>query len=149
MSTKDELYALATSIYEHVKNDLARDGDVPTTHILHQWDGKRMCIVESSDVDKDEMIAGLKLLAPAFKAVASFYEVWAAPVREGVRPSANPDRWEAIVVLVQSKEGSWMLMSKFDRDEHGKPGSPTPPVMDWTDAGRCGILEREPLVLYA
>ena len=97
----------------------------------------------------NETIAQLKLLAPVFKAVVSCFEVWVAPARDGVRPTANSNRKEAVVVLAQSTKGSWMLMSTFGRDEHGKPGSPTPPLVDWTDAGRCGILEREPLVLYA
>ena len=60
----------------------------------------------------------------------------------GVRPSAHPNRVEAIVVSVQSKDGSWLVTATFDRDGDGKPCSPSAPVVCWNAEmeGRYGNL---------
>ena len=59
------------------------------------------------------MARTLKAVAPACKAVGSTFEAWMAPEHVGVRPSAHPNRVEAIVVSVQSKEGSWFVTATF------------------------------------
>ena len=71
----------------------------------------------------------MKMLAP--KAVGSASEAWVTPELAHVRASAHPNRVEAIVVSVQSKDGSWCLVATFDRDEHGAPRSPSAPLASW------------------
>ena len=61
------------------------------------------------------MARTLKAVAPACKAVGSTFEAWMAPEHAGVRPSVHPNRVEGIVVLVQSKDGSWCVTATFDR----------------------------------
>eukprot|EP00966_Prymnesium_polylepis_P266974 6167810-Prymnesium_polylepis.1 len=65
------------------------------------------------------MARTLKAVAPACKAVGSTFEAWIAPEHVGVHPSVHPNRVEAIVVSVQSKEGSWFVTAMFDRDGMG------------------------------
>ena len=100
-----------------------------------------MCIADAG-VDNDAMARTLKAVAPACKAVGSTFEAWMAPEHAGVRPSAHPNRVEAIVVSVQSKDGSWFVMATFDRDGDGKPRSPSAPVVCWNTKfeGRYGSL---------
>ena len=95
-----------------------------------------------SRVDKDAMARTLKAVAPACKAVGSTFEAWIAPEHVDVRPSVHPNRVEAIVVSVQSKEGSWFVTATFDRDGDGKPRSPSAPVVCWNAKfeGRYGNL---------
>ena len=49
---------------------------------------------------------------------------------------------EGIVVLVQSKDGSWCVTATFDRGGDGRPCSPSAPVVCWTTVveGRYGDL---------
>ena len=123
------------------KDELARDGFVMKTHMLLKRNDEKVCIVEAG-VDKDKMAHTLKALAPACKAVGSTFEAWIAPEHVGVRPSVHPNRVEAIVVLVQSKDGSWFVTATFDRDGDGKPCSPSAPVVCWNAKfeGRYGNL---------
>ena len=133
MATKDELHTFAMSLFDNAKDDLARDGWVMKTHpdasgMLLKRNGEKVCIV-GAGVDKDAMARTLKELFPDCKAVGSTFEVWMAPEHVGVRPSVHPNRVEAIVVSVQSKDGSWLVMARFDRDGDGKPRSPSAPVV--------------------
>ena len=130
MATKDELHTFAMSLFDNTKNALARDGSVMNTHILLKRNGQKVCIADAC-VDKDAMARTLKAVAPACKAVGSTFEAWMAPEHAGVRPSVHPNRVEAIVVSVQSKDGSLCLVATFDRDEHGAPRSPSAPVASW------------------
>ena len=141
MATKDELHTLAMSLLDNAKNDLARDGSVMKTHMLLKRNDETVYIVEAG-VDKDAMARTLKAVAPACKAVGSTFEAWIAPEHVGVRPSVHPNRFEAIVVSVQSKEGSWFVTATFDRDGDGKPRSPSAPVVCWNAIfeGRYGNL---------
>ena len=109
--------------------------------MLLKRNGEKVCIVDAG-VDKDAMARMLKAVAPACKAVCSTFEAWMAPEHVGVRPSVHPNRVEAIVVLVQSKDGSWFVTATFDRDGDGKPCSPSAPVVCWTTemGGRYGNL---------
>ena len=114
------------------------------THMLLKRNDEKVCIVEAG-VDKDKMARTLKALAPACKAVGSAFEAWMAYVPSehvDVRPSMHPNRVEAIVVVVQSKDGSWFVTATFDRDGDGKPCSPSAPVVCWTTVveGRYGNL---------
>ena len=123
------------------KDELARDGFVMKTHILLKRNDEKVCIADAG-VDKDAMARTLKAVAPACKAVGSTFEAWMAQEQVGVRPSVHPNRVEAIVVSVQSKDGSWFVTATFDRDGDGKPCSPSAPVVCW-DAkieGRYGNL---------
>ena len=88
-----------------------------------------MCIADAG-VDEDAMARKLKAVAPVCKAVGSVFETSMAP-DEGVRPSAHHNRVEEIVVLVQSKEGSWFVTATFDRDANGKPRLPSAPEVCW------------------
>ena len=141
MATKDELHTLAMSLFDNAKDDLARDGWVTKTHMLLKRNGQKVCIADAV-VDKDAMARTLKAVAPACKAVGSTFEAWMAPEHVGVRPSVHPNRVEAIVVSVQSKDGSWLVMATFDRDGDGKPRSPSAPVVSWNAKfeGRYGNL---------
>ena len=141
MATKDELHTLAMSLFDNAKDDLARDGSVMNTHILHKRNGQKLCIADAG-MDKDAMARTLKALAPACKAVGSTFEAWIAPEHVDVRPSVHPNRVEAIVVSVQSKDGSWFVTATFDRDGDGKPCSPSAPVVCWNAKfeGRYGNL---------
>jgi hypothetical protein len=141
MATKDELHTLAMSLFDNAKDDLARDGRVMKTHMLLKRNGEKVCIVDAG-VDKDAMARTLKELAPDCKAVGSTFEAWMAPEHVGVRPSVHPNRVEGIVVLVQSKDGSWCVTATFDRGGDGKPCSPSAPVVCWTTVveGRYGDL---------
>ena len=106
MATKDELHTLAMSLLDNAKDDLARDGFVMITHMLLKRNGQKLCIADAG-VDKDAMARTLKALAPACKAVGSTFEAWIAYVPSehvDVRPSMHPNRVEAIVVVVQSKD---------------------------------------------
>ena len=100
-----------------------------------------MCIADTG-VDKDAMARTLKAVAPACKAVGSIFEAWIAPEDVGARPSVHTNRVEAIVVSVQSKDGSWFVTATFDRDGDGKPCSPSAPVVCWNAEmeGRYGNL---------
>ena len=129
MATKDELYTFAMALLDNAKNALARDGSVMNTHTLLKRNAQKVCIAEAG-VDKDAMARMLKAVAPACKAVGSTFEAWMARDVDA-RPSLHPSRFEAIVVLVQSKEGSWFITAKFDRDAHGKPRPPSAPEMSW------------------
>ena len=96
-------------------------------------------------MDKDAMARTLKAVAPACKAVGSTFEAWIAHVPSehvDVRPLMHPNRVEAIVVSVQSKDGSWFVTATFDRDGDGKPRSPSAPVVCWNAVveGRYGNL---------
>eukprot|EP00966_Prymnesium_polylepis_P241964 5595631-Prymnesium_polylepis.1 len=90
------------------------------------------------------MARTLKAVAPACKAVGSTFETWIAPEDVDARPSVHPipNHIEAIVVSVQSKEGSWFVMATFDRDGDGKLRSPSAPVVCWNAEfqGRYGNL---------
>jgi hypothetical protein len=121
----------------NAKDDLARDGSVMNTHVLLKRNGQKVCVADVGV--KDAMTRTLKAVAPACKAVGSTFEAWIAPEHVVVRPSAHPNRAEAIVVSVQSKEGSWFVTATFDRDGDGKPRSPSAPVMCWNTKfeGRC------------
>ena len=57
-------------------------------------------------------------------------------------PSSLASSEAFIVVSVQSKDGSWLVMATFDRDGDGKPCSPSAPVVCWTTEmwGRYGNL---------
>ena len=117
------------------------------THMLLKRNDEKVCNVEAG-VDKDEMARMLKEVAPACKAVGSTLEAWIAYVPSEhvdvrvVRSSMHPNRVEAIVVVVQSKEGSWFVTATFDRDGDGKPRSPSAPVVCWNAKfeGRYGNL---------
>ena len=52
-----------------------------------------------------------------------------APEHVGVRPSVHPNRVEGIVVLVQSKDGSWCVTATFDRG--GDPASRARHRLQW------------------
>ena len=72
-----------------------------------------MWVNDHAGVDKDAMARTLKAVAPACTAVGSTFEAWMAPEQVGVRPSVHPNHVEAIVVSVQSKDGSCLV-----RDGH-------------------------------
>lgn len=101
-------------LFDDAKGELVRHGTVMNTHVLLKRDNTSVCLVEA-DVDKDAMVCHcqLKAVAPACKAVESTFEAWMADYKDdpavNVRPSAHPSRVEAIVVSVQSKDGSWFL----------------------------------------
>ena len=117
--------------------------------MLLKRNDQKVCIADAG-VDKDAMARMLKAVAPACKAVGSTFEAWIAhvprsahvPEHVDVRPSMHPNRVEAIVVLVQSKDGSWCVTATFDRDGDGKPCSPSAPEVCWTTVveGRYGNL---------
>ena len=141
MATKAELHTLAMSLFDNAKDGLARDGWVMKTHMLLKRNGQKLCIADAG-MDTDAMARTLKALAPDCKAVGSTFEAWIAPEHAGIRPSVYPNRVEAIVVSVQSKDGSWLVMATFDRDGDGKPRSPSAPVVCWNAVfeGRYGNL---------
>ena len=129
---KGELHAFALNLYESAKQSLARDGSVLPTKILLLADDTKMCIVMPEGLNSpvaDAVADAVKTFAP--KAVGSASEAWVAPEHAHVRASEHPNRVEAIVVSVQSKDGSLCLVATFDRDEHGAPRSPSAPVVSW------------------
>ena len=129
---KGELHAFALNLYESAKQSLARDGSVLPTKTLLLADDKKVCIAVPEGLNSpvaDAVADAVKTFAP--KAVGSASEAWVAPEHAHVRASEHPNRVEAIVVSVQSKDGSWCLVATFDRDEHGAPRSPSAPVASW------------------
>ena len=132
MLNQDDLYTFMISLYEEAKVKLAREGGLMKSHTLLTLDGKKVFILESDGLDKNEVPRALKEVAPACKAMGSTCEAWMAPEKaSGVRPTDNPNRVEAIVVSVQSKEGSYLLCAKFDRDADANPSPPSSPVVSW------------------
>lgn len=135
--TADRLYAAA-------RGCLVRDGYVASQHFMVSADGNVSSVAfaglpENSDVAKALIVQALKQLAPSVFAVATVHEVWMAfgeYERQNARVSQRTDRQEALLVIVQSRDGIWTLMSPFRRDANNNhPLPPDPVTASWTPSG--------------
>jgi hypothetical protein len=123
-TSDDELNVLAVDLLVSARDELVRHGSVCLSHVLLKGNGLRVFIADTGS-DTDSMLRTLRALAPACSAVVSTFEAWVAPEHAGVRPSAHPSRVEAVVVCVQSLDGTLLLTAPFGRDDRNKPRPPS------------------------
>lgn len=100
---------------------------------------------ENSDTAKALIVQALKQLAPSVFAIATVHEVWMAFGEDerqntNARVSQRADRQEAILVIVQSRDGTWTLMAPFKRNsDNNHPLPPEPVTASWTPSGSESI----------
>lgn len=139
--TSSTLRTIADGLYAVARDCLANDGYVAPQHFMVSGNGGLAPITfvrlpEDTDEAKALIADALKQLAPRVSAIATVHETWMAFGKdEERRVSERADRGEAILVIVQSRNGTWTLISPFKRDETGRPLRPEDLTAEWIPLG--------------
>jgi hypothetical protein len=143
---EDALRAVANRYYETACQNLTNDGHLEFATIVRK-EGREMAIILFNDdgtlvENKDDIEDYMRSLAPDCTWIAQIAEVY---VLTGVYNTAlvvseHRDRAEAIFVTVQSRQGTYLITSVFERDEQGDPLTPTIQTEQFLSYGDSDLL---------
>ncbi len=130
---EDALRAVAERFYEIACRCLTNDGHVQFVNMVRMEDAEIPVIFSDSDgmtfTDKDVIERAIRSMAPQCTWIAQVAEAWTLNDFSTYNPtlavSEHPERAEGIFVNVQSRKGTYMIMSVFERDDQGNPLRPT------------------------
>lgn len=133
MTDQNALSLVAKEYYETACKCLKRDGCVDFVNMICMNDTIMPVIMfdehKNRIFDKDVIEQGIRSLAPQCTWIAQIVEAWTLTNASTYNPtlpvSQHPDRIEGIFVTVQSQQGTYMIMSVFERDQQGNPLTPT------------------------
>jgi len=101
---------------------LIRDGHLDNAAYLR----KKGCVLLmpicfQNDREKEKVLLTITMLTKKMEpdAVTTFTETWVSK-KEDMLPSQDPDRKEAIMIMVETPLGIWHGFQYFTRDENGK-----------------------------
>lgn len=126
---EDALRAVANRYYETARENLKNDGHLEFATIVRKEGREQAIILFNNDgtlvENKDDIEDYMRSLAPDCTWIAQIAEVY---ILTGVYNPAlvvSEHRDEAIFVSVQSRQGTYLITSVFERNEQGDPLTPT------------------------
>ena len=133
----------ADQIMKGAHTNMSHDKFVGRTWFV--WDFNRFChpIILPTE-NKAEVRELMKRHVPNAMAIGTVGEVWLVCVSKHedlntVMPTEDPRRTEAIMVNVESRAGTWVIISKFTRSANGDPSEVGALEAEWSPVGEGGL----------
>lgn len=143
---EDALRAVANRYYETARENLTNDGHLEFATIVRK-EGREMAIILFNNdgtlvENKDDIEDYMRSLAPDCTWIAQIAEgyVLTGVYNPALVVSEHRDRAEVIFVTVQSRQGTYLITSVFERDEQGNPLTPTIQTEEFLSYGDSDLL---------
>lgn len=132
LDDENALREVANRYFENACRCLKHDGYVQYANLVRTQDGEAPVILLDDDgniiTDKDVIEFVMRSMAPRCIWVAQIVEAWTlinpTTYNPAMAVSQHPERAEGIFVTVQSRQGTYMITSMFERDEQENPLTP-------------------------
>ena len=130
---EDALRAVANRYFEIACSCLRNDGHVQFVNMV-RMQGTEIPVILSDGhgmtvTDKDVIERTIRGMAPHCTWIAQVAEAWtltdASTYNPALAVSEHAERAEGVFVNVQSRQGTYMITSVFERDGQGNPLTPT------------------------